>query len=104
MKGVLRTAFLMCSWAPLQRWLLAIGAGLIVLGHLGQPGSRIAMVALLLGLALMLVPALTVGGMMFRSISAPRTIRLVPQARLKMLLGVLLCLVILAGFFTTNIA
>jgi len=102
MRGILRTALLLCSWVPLQRRLLAIGLVLTAVGHLGQSKFTLSTLALISGLALAVLPSLIVGGTMFRIISAPRTMHLAPHARLQMLLGVLLGLMIMAAFFTAN--
>lgn len=108
MKGMLRVALLSCSWAPLQRWLLVIGMSLAAAGHLAghfaPSTSPLAVVGLLLGLALIVFPAWLINGIMFRSISAPRTLGLIPRARLKMLFGLAVCLAIWTGFVTASIA
>ncbi|MGH8142742.1 MAG: hypothetical protein ACREU2_09525 [Steroidobacteraceae bacterium] len=108
MRGILRTAGLCFSWVPLQSWLLGIGVALLVVAHLGHtlgdlPGLAVGM-GLALGLTLVLVPATLATGVMLRGISAPQALRLVPYARLQVLLGVLLAMVVLAAFLSINVA
>jgi hypothetical protein len=63
-------------------------------------------VQLLLKLMLIMVPVMTLAGgaLTIRKVSALRTLRLVPYARVQLLLGVLLALVLLAALLTACIA
>ena len=96
MIGVLRTLLAVLLWGRgLQRWVMALGLLLIGTGlgtvlpgqHLlaPQPGSFLG----LIGAALVAVVAMVTGGMLFRAISAPRTLLLIPRGRLQLLLGML---------------
>jgi hypothetical protein len=104
MKGIGRTILLLLCWGTLPRWLLAIGL-ILTLGGLGtrlwhpelQPWFKFQV---LLGTALVLISPVLVGGVVFRSLSAARAVALIPNGRLKLVLGAFashLLLALLAG-------
>ncbi len=110
MRGVLRIAGLLCSTLPLQRGIVAIGLALIALaqiGRLADPralGLGLANGAASIGLALIFVAISLPLGVTFRAISAPRTLALIPHARIRSLLAVLLVVLTLAAFAAGNFA
>lgn len=88
MKGALRVAVLLLSALRIQKWLLGIGAVLIIAGYLVP--TRVFRVFALLGVILPLVPCLFAGGLLLRYFVAPRSIRLIPHARAQILGGMAL--------------
>jgi len=79
---------------PIQRVLTVLGAGVIVVALFASesfsmrynlPGSSLPMV--FLGAALMLFTPLVAGGALFRIVSTPRAIQMLPHARLRLLTG-----------------
>jgi len=88
MKGALRVAALLFGALPVQKWLLGIGAVLIVLGFFLSAES-FAVLALL-GVVFPLVPSLFAGGLLLRQFVAPRSMRLIPHVREQVLGGLVL--------------
>ncbi len=108
MKGVVRIAVLLCSYLAIQRWLLLIGLGLIAAGQIfcfADPRAAIQFggPAVLMGLALLFMAVALPLGPTLRSISAPRTLLLIPDARVRSLLASALVVLALAAFVTGNI-
>jgi hypothetical protein len=94
MKGALRVAGLLLGALRIQKWLLGIGAVLIVAGYLlPEPSFR---VLALLGVIFPLVPSLFAGGILLRYFVAPRSVRLIPNARAQILGGMALFAVVVA--------
>jgi len=96
--GIARIAWLMLTWRPLMRWMLAAGAlfaasgaTLVLTGVSHSVGVRLLV---LVGTAIGLIPVTITGGMMFRAASDARAIGLAPQGELR----------VLAGMFTTLVA
>lgn len=111
MKGILQTAILCYTWVPLQRRLLAIGAVLILAGHLGllllgTTGGLafLLLLCVLLSSSFIGVSMVVSTGVMWRSVSAPRTLALLPYARVKLLLGVLVAMLGFAALLTASFA
>jgi len=80
-----------CWQHPLQRVLTVAGAALLVIGPflpvaLSPPGSRLPQT--FLGAMLVLVTPILLGGAWWRALSAPRSLRLAPHGRLRLLLAV----------------
>lgn len=110
MKGILRSALLFCFAWRLQRVFL--GASVLlsvvtpwVVGMVRPSPSVVtngSMVSDLLS-SLGIWGTVCIGSVTFRATSAPRTLRLLPYARLQLMLGVLLAEVLLASFVTLNI-
>jgi hypothetical protein len=109
MKGILRSALFFCMAWRLQRLflggslLLAVILRLIV--ALVQPCRAVTTASMLSGLfsVLCVYGVLSIGTVTFRAASAPRTLRLMPYARLQLVLGILLAEVLLTLFVTVNI-
>jgi hypothetical protein len=117
MKGILRVTLLFHTSERLQRWLLAAGVPLLVVASQldllispcspCSPGRPPGPVQSLLQLMLFwVVPAttLTIGAITIRQVSALRTLRFVPYARMQLLLGMLLAQVPFALLLTVCIA
>jgi hypothetical protein len=106
MKGIGRTLLLLLCWGALQRWLVGIGL-ILTVSALGALTSRWHpefqdwfRLQLFLGVALVLISPVLVGGVVFRSLSAARAVALIPNGRLKLVLGAFashLLLALLAG-------
>ena len=80
-----------CWQHPLQRVLTVAGAALLVIGPflpvaLSPPGSRLPQT--FLGAMLVLITPILLGGAWWRALSAPRSLRLAPHGRLRLLLAV----------------
>lgn len=111
MKGILRSALLFCTASSLQRRLMAGNLLLAIVAPwllaLMRP-SRDALITrstlLDLLLTMCIWASLCVGSVTFRGISAPRTLRFAPYARLQLGLGVLLSAGLLAGLVTLKAA
>jgi hypothetical protein len=93
MRGIGRTMLLLLCWGPLQRWLLAIGliltlAGRAALATLWHPDLRpLFVLQMAFGACLVLISPVLVGGIVFRSLSAARAVALIPNGRLKLVIG-----------------
>jgi hypothetical protein len=92
-KGIGRTILLMLCWGGLTRWLVGIGLLMTATG-LGALNSRwhpsllpLFELGALVGVALVLISPVLVGGVVFRSLSAARAVALIPNGRLKLVLG-----------------
>ncbi len=96
MKGVLRVTLLLFTALPVQRWLLAGGAVMMVAGYL-LPGE--ARVLALLGLIIASIPTLFASGVLLRYIVAPRVMQLIPHVRLQILGAMALVPIIFATAF-----
>jgi hypothetical protein len=104
--GIGRTILLMLCWGGLQRGLLALGL-ILTLSGLGASTSHWHPefqywfgLQVFLGIALVLISPVLVGGVVFRSLSAARAVALIPNGRLKLVLGAFashLLLALLAG-------
>src|SRR5262249_14439055 len=99
------------SWFPTQNGLQLAGVLLILGGHLmvwtwdtrSEP-APFAFMGIGLGLILIFMPMTLSTGMMWRNVSALRTIALLPRSRLKLLLGVMGATLAFAIFVAGNIA
>jgi len=97
MKGALRVALLQFTALPVQRWLLAFGAVMVVAGYL-LPAP--AIVLALIGLIIAFVPTLFASGVLLRYIAAPRVTQLIPHVRAQILGGMVLVPLIIATALT----
>lgn len=110
MRGVLQVTLLCFSWAPLLRRIAVLGAALTLAGHMGlllfATGGPVFLevVSVILSMAFIAVSVVLATGVMWRCISAPRTLRLVPYGRLKLLAGVLVAHLLLASLVAANVA
>src|SRR6478735_5096052 len=93
MRGALRVALLQFTALPVQRWLLACGAVMVVAGYL-LPAP--AIVIALIGLVIAFVPTLFASGLLLRSIAVPRVTQLIPKVRSQILGGMVLVPLIMA--------
>ena len=107
MMGVLRVAWLFLAGNRLQRALLVASPtlqGLAILWYRLDASCRwcVPMEPLMLDMLswLSLIGCLLMGAELFRAMAAPRMLRFIPGARLRLLLGVLLALSMLAGLVT----
>ncbi len=107
MKGIAGTVLRLLYVSALQRWLLAIGLVLTLFGIFAQLGGwhpaaqPLFSIAALLGIMTAVVSPVVVDPMLFRALSAPRSIQLIPHGRLKLLLGVFCAQLLLAVFIGT---
>lgn len=110
MRGVVRTAIQLVWFSGLQRVLLGIGMVAIIVSFLGLGIDHGTAVAPLLALASVLgiipavAPALLLDGILFRSLSAPRAVGLIPHGRLQLLLGAVLAQALLALLVTAAVS
>jgi hypothetical protein len=102
MKGLGWTLLLLLCWGTLQRWLLGIGLILAVAGHVAlahdwHPDLQpLFVIQVYFGTLLVLISPVMVGGVVFRSLSAARAVTLIPNGRLKLVLGAFLSHLLLA--------
>lgn len=99
---ILRLALLWFDFLPLQRWLNAIGAALLLLGALplltgSTPG--IAPLGVMLGTVFIALTPLVAGGTTLRFTSTRLLRHLRPHGRLRLLLGATLAVTLLALLF-----
>jgi hypothetical protein len=93
MKGVAQTILLLLCWGALQRWLLGIGlvlavGGLVALTNVWHPDFQpLFAIMVLVGVICVVISPALVGGIVFRSLSAARATGLIPNGRLKLVLG-----------------
>jgi hypothetical protein len=106
MRAVLLIAFTYFSVLPLQRWLVGIGALLIVaglavraFGH-GFDMAAGSFLALMLGTMLLALMPVMLGGGMMRAASSRYVLHQLPWGRQRMLLGATLTVTALAGAAT----
>jgi hypothetical protein len=90
MRTYLQLLRIACWQHPLQRVLTVAGLALLGIGPflpvaLSPPGSRIPQT--FFGATLILITPIVFGGIWWRTLSAPRTLRLAPHGRLKLLLA-----------------
>jgi len=110
MNGILRSTLLFCWGWKLQRplfgasLLLTVGAAALQIVQPSGYGNTLWSPILDVLLLMCVWGALLMGGTIFRAASAPRTLRLIPYARLQLALGVLLAEVLLAACLTLNLA
>jgi hypothetical protein len=88
MKGALQIAVMMVSALRIQKWLLCLGALLMITGY-SIPVSDLRAVVVL-GFVIALVPSLFMSGVQLRYFAAPQSMRLVPRGREQLLGGVAL--------------
>jgi hypothetical protein len=104
MKGVARTVVVLLCWGALQRWLLAIGliltvAGRAALASAWHPNLQpLFVLQVSFGTMLVLISPLLAGGILFRSLSAARAVALIPNGRLKLVVGAFASHLLLALF------
>jgi hypothetical protein len=104
MKGIARTVIQLIYGSGLQRWLVRIGLCLTILGFGAlksgwYPGAQpLFAFTGILAAGITVVSPVVVGAIMFRALSAPRSVQLIPHGRLKLLLGALSTQVLLALF------
>jgi len=91
--GIARTALLLLCWSATTRWLLVIGLVLTGLGLGGlvtpwHPAAQSLFVLLaIFGVITAVISPVLMGAVVFRSLSAPRGIQMIPNGRLQLLLG-----------------
>ena len=97
MKGIARTVVQLIYGSGLQRWLLGIGLALTMLGTLGR-------VIGLIGVTIAVISPIVVGVIMFRALSAARSVQLIPHGRLKLMLGAFSAQLLLALFIALSVS
>jgi hypothetical protein len=108
-KGIARTAVQLIYGSGLQRWLLRIGLALTFLGFGALKTGWLAGAQPLFAFTGILAAGITViapvvvGAIMFRALSAPRAMQLIPHARVKLVLGAFSTQVVLALFITASV-
>lgn len=108
MKGIVLTVRLVLAWSTMTRRLQTVGlalvaAGLAGLRVTGPPGALFVIMVIIGVVAAAVSPAL-MGGVVFRSISASRTLQLVRNGRLQLALGAMASQMLLAGLIAGVIA
>lgn len=104
MKGIVRTVVQLLYGSGLQRWLTRIGLCMTIVGYgaleSGWPAGARPLFAIIgmLGAAITVISPVVVGAIMFRTLSAPRCVQLIPNGRLKLLLGAFSAQVLLSSF------
>jgi hypothetical protein len=108
MKGIARTVMQLIYGSGLQRWLVRIGLVMTVLGFAAlktgwHPDARalFALIGVLAAGSAAISPSV-VGAIMFRALSAPRSVQLIPGGRLKLLLGAVSTQLLLAVFIAAS--
>jgi hypothetical protein len=110
MKGIARTVVQLIYGSGLQRWLLGIGVALTLLSALPRITARyVTLQALfaitgLLGVAIAVISPIVVGVIMFRALSAARSVQLIPRGRLKLVLGAFSTQLLLALFVALSVS
>jgi hypothetical protein len=108
-KGVARTILQLLYVSWLQGWLLGIGLMLTLFGIGAQaanwhPAAQpLFAIAAILGIVCTVVAPIVVGGILFRSLSAPRCVQLIPYARVKLALGAFCTQLLLALFSAVTV-
>jgi hypothetical protein len=109
-RGIVRTVIQLVWFGGLQRVLFVIGGVLTLISALGLAASSdkgvaplFALAGLLGTVALVAAPIL-LDGMLFRSLSAPRAVGLIPNGRLQLILGALLTQALLALLITASVS
>ncbi len=93
MKGVASTVLRLLWVSRLQRWFLAVGLALSLCGMGAQAGlwptgaPLLYIFAAIIGLMACAFMPCVVDPLLFRSLSAPRSIQLIPHGRLQLVLG-----------------
>lgn len=110
MKGILRSALLFCFAWKLQRVFLGASVllSVVTLWVVGmvRPSPGVVTIGATLSNLLSILcvwGTVCIGSVTFRATSAPRTLNLIPHARLQLMLGVLLAEVLLTAFLTLRI-
>jgi hypothetical protein len=90
-RGIACTVWRLLYVSALQRWLTSIGVVMVLIGVVvrvkgGQPGAVLPALPAL-GVMVVLISPIVIGPIMFRSVSAPRTIQLIPYGRLQLAFG-----------------
>lgn len=110
MRGMVQTALLLLGWSSMTRWLLAIGLVLTALGLCGlgtaahSAAEPLFVLMAIAGAICAAISPVLMGGVVLRSLSAPRALRLIPRGRLQLLLGAALAQLALAVFISGIIA
>lgn len=96
MKAVVRVALAYFTFAPLQKWLAALGVllvaiGLVVYAIADEPGGAALLLSIFGGILIVLGPVFG-GGVMLRIASSRPTMMLRPGARLRLMLGTTLAM------------
>jgi len=103
-KGIAVTILRLLYVSRRQRWLVGVGllVTLCALGALARGAHEIArplfVLAGVLGIVVTVIAPVVAGPLLFRSLSAPRTIALIPHGRLKLALGAFGAQLLLALF------
>ncbi len=96
MKGALRVMWLIFAAFPIQRWLCAIGLLFIVAAFLIPGAAPLA----ILGLVLPVLPTLFGSGVILRVLLSPRTMRLIPRGRERVLAAMVLATLTISSLST----
>ena len=110
MKGIARTVVQLIYGNGLQRWLLGIGLILTLLGTVLRVTWRNAAlqglfaVTALLGVAIAAISPIVVGVVMFRALSAARSVQLIPHGQLKLIQGAFSAQLLLALFMALSVS
>jgi hypothetical protein len=103
-KGIARTTLLLLCWSAMTRWLLGVGIvltglGLCALGTGAHPAARpFFVIVAITGVITTVISPVLMGAVVFRSLSAPRALQLIPGGRLQLLLGAGIVHLVLAAF------
>ena len=104
MKGIGRTILLLLCWSPITRWLLGIGLALTAIGlpavsgPSGSAAKSLFAVVMVFGVITAVISPVLMAAVVFRSLSAPRPLGLIPNGRMKLLLGAIGTQLLLATF------
>lgn len=110
MKGIACTVVQLIYGSGLQRWLLGIGLVLTLLGVTAlvtgwDPRVHpLFILAGMLGMAITVISPIVVGVVMFRALSAARSVQLIPRGRLKLVLGAFSAQLLLALFIALSVS
>lgn len=110
MRGIGRVVLLLLYGSGLQRWVFGIGLALTLVGCIGIVArgpwvpSVVFMLGSMLGTTLVTLSPAISNGILFRSVSAPRAMLLIPGGRTQLLLGALCAQLLLALFVAVAVS
>jgi hypothetical protein len=103
-KGIAQTSLLLLCWSAMTRWLLGVGIvltglGLCALGTASHSAAQpLFIVIAIIGVITTVISPVLMAAIVFRSLSAPRALQLIPGGRLQLLLGAAIVHLALAAF------
>jgi hypothetical protein len=109
-KGIAQSALLLLCWSAMTRWLLVVGLVLTGLGLCGlatawYPAAQpLFLIMTIMGAITAVISPVLMDAIVFRSLSAPRGIQMIPNGRLKLLVGAASIQLTIAAFISGVVA